>query len=119
MDYLRRNSHIQSLNLAHGVSSSLAKARLFLSLSSSCRYILFGSAPERKLVRGGRHSFSRFGRWSSAPWRDGTSELIRATKCLDLTGQRTDAVESQQLGGTIRQARAAVAALSFVLQVIE
>ena len=53
------------------------------------------------------------------PWRDSSSELIGATECLDLTGHRTGAVDSQQLGGTITQARAAVAALSFSRQVIE
>src|SRR5262249_11801677 len=65
MDDLCRNSHIQSLNLTHGVSSPLAKKGRYLSLNSSSRYILFGSALEHKLVRD-RHIFLRFRRGPSA-----------------------------------------------------
>src|SRR6266446_803664 len=39
------------------------------------------------------------------PWRDGTSALIRAAECRDLTGHRTDAVDSQQLVGTRKRAQ--------------
>src|SRR5215469_11537667 len=69
---------------------------------------------------GGCHSFLRFRRWPSAPAARRYGRIDTGYQCLDVMGHRTDAVGSQQLVGTITQARAAVAAaLSFVRHVIE
>src|SRR5215472_3096748 len=83
----------------------LQKARRPIPVvSSSSRYILFGSALERKLVREAATASCAFDAGRRRPRRDGTSELIRATECLDVMGHRTDAVDSQKLVGTITQA---------------
>src|SRR5262249_26770497 len=53
VDDLCSNSHIQSLDLAHGLASPLAKGATSAVpvVKVTLRYILFGSALERKLVR--------------------------------------------------------------------
>src|SRR6266576_5688650 len=90
---------------------------LFLSLNSSSQYILFGSALERKLVRGGCHGVLRFRRWSAAP-------AARRYKRID-TGCRVSGFDGapHRRGGFAvvsgdAQARAAVATLSVLRQLI-
>src|SRR6201993_5438113 len=89
---------------------------LLLSLNSSSQYILFGSALERKLVRGGCHSVLRFRRWSPAP-------VARRYKRID-TSRVSGFDGTPHRGGGFAvvsgdaQARAAVATLSFLRQLI-